>query len=630
MALMRSFSIRIGLFLALVLGGFSAAIPAAEVDLPARIGRIGLISGTVETWSPGDKGWAVASLNTPVSSGWAMWADRDARAEVRIGSASVHLAPDSQVNFSRIDDSVVAIEAARGSVRVRVRSLGEGDRFLLNTDGLQIEVRQPGDFRLDFDPSHRRATLRVFSGRAQILGFGDRMLLMGGQQAQIDTASRQLLSLGELTRNEFDAWAENRNREQDRLQSARYVSPEMTGIEALDEHGRWDNDPIYGAIWYPRVVVGWAPYRFGHWSWIGPWGWTWIDDAPWGFAPFHYGRWMDINGRWGWLPGSRVPHPVYAPALVGFYGGGPRVGVNVSIGIGNIGWFPLGPTEVYRPAYAYSPGYLRRVNTPHFRNERDFNRGVGRDGANESYRYAHRPDAATVVPSAVFSGARPVGPAVQRVDRGQIGRLPVAGRPELPGGEGARAPGSSSRMPLPPTPQSPRGIDALARRDARERSRDDAPGVQRAPEGALPTPRPQTFRVQPGRDAAPAAPAVQGPSNREHRSIEATPLPNRQQRSNETVPVRQLPAARLQQDSHPQGNVIPQVRSPQSVDASVMRGGGRRAVENQPPIRAETRNQAVPQPARSPERETVRGNEGRLERGGRGEDSRGGTRRMQE
>ena len=49
--------------------------------------------------------------------------------------------------------------------------------------------------------------------------------------------------------------------------------------------------------------------------------------------------------------GSRVAMsaaPIYAPALVGFYGGGSHVGVNVSIGIGNVGWFPLGPAEVYR------------------------------------------------------------------------------------------------------------------------------------------------------------------------------------------------------------------------------------------------------------------------------------------
>ena len=87
------------------------------------------------------------------------------------------------------------------------------------------------------------------------------------------------------------------------------------------------------------VVVGWAPYRFGHWAYVGPWGWTWVEDEPWGFAPFHYGRWAFVNNGWFWVPGPVVVRPVWAPALVAFVGGGP--GFHFSAGVG-VGWFPLG------------------------------------------------------------------------------------------------------------------------------------------------------------------------------------------------------------------------------------------------------------------------------------------------
>src|SRR6185437_16172944 len=76
----------------------------------------------------------------------------------------------------------------------------------------------------------------------------------------------------------------------------------------------------------------------------------------WGYAPFHYGRWMSIRGRWGWLPGPAEVRPVYAPALVVFVGGPPG-----GFG-GNVGWFPLGPREVYVPSYRVSRGYVDRVN----------------------------------------------------------------------------------------------------------------------------------------------------------------------------------------------------------------------------------------------------------------------------
>jgi hypothetical protein len=51
---------------------------------------------------------------------------------------------------------------------------------------------------------------------------------------------------------------------------------------------------------------------------------------------------------------------VYAPALVGWVGGPGRAGPAALAG--QVGWFPLGPHEVYVPPYAVSAGYLRHVN----------------------------------------------------------------------------------------------------------------------------------------------------------------------------------------------------------------------------------------------------------------------------
>src|SRR4029079_18322212 len=101
---------------------------------------------------------------------------------------------------------------------------------------------------------------------------------------------------------------------------------------------RWS---VCAPVWMPRVRAEWVPYRYGHWAWVEPWGWTWIDDAPWGFAPFHYGRWAYVRGGWVWAPGVMVARPVYAPALVAFVG----------VGGASVAWFPLGPREVYVPAW---------------------------------------------------------------------------------------------------------------------------------------------------------------------------------------------------------------------------------------------------------------------------------------
>jgi hypothetical protein len=184
----------------------------------------------------------------------------------------------------------------------------------------------------------------------------------------------------ETAPNEFDNWSLARDNFEEPRQVAQYVSPQMTGYEDLEGYGTWQSDPAYGSVWVPTsTVAGWAPYRYGHWAWVSPWGWTWIDDAPWGFAPFHYGRWAYLHDHWGWVPGAIGPRPVYAPALVAFVGGN---GWGVSIGIGTqpVGWFPLGPGEVFRPAYRTSPGYFRNLNIADVHNVTVINNYYGHGG----------------------------------------------------------------------------------------------------------------------------------------------------------------------------------------------------------------------------------------------------------
>ena len=132
----------------------------------------------------------------------------------------------------------------------------------------------------------------------------------------------------------------------------------MTGWEDLDDYGVWRNEAEYGAVWFPtRVEAGWAPYRYGRWTWVRPWGWTWVDDAPWGYAPFHYGRWVNVGNRWGWYPGRYAGRPVWAPALVGWIG---QPGWNVSISTGPVERRRLVPAVALRPL----PALVRAPTSP--------------------------------------------------------------------------------------------------------------------------------------------------------------------------------------------------------------------------------------------------------------------------
>src|SRR5690606_27092144 len=67
------------------------AAEALESDPPARVARLSLIEGEVSLAPAGSDEWAEAVLNRPLTSNDRLWVGADARAELQIGAASVHL-----------------------------------------------------------------------------------------------------------------------------------------------------------------------------------------------------------------------------------------------------------------------------------------------------------------------------------------------------------------------------------------------------------------------------------------------------------------------------------------------------------------------------------------------------------
>ncbi|UUZ71825.1 hypothetical protein LP415_24180 [Polaromonas sp. P1(28)-8] len=313
-------------------------------DPPGRVARLNLMEGAV-SFSPADiaasqdaSAWTPATMNRPLTRGDRLWTGSRARAELHIGSTAVRMSEQTSLDFLALDDDVVQLRLAQGTLRLRVRTLFEGQSLEVNTPNLAFVISQPGDYRLDANLATDTTRVVVQSGGGTVYGDSGLPVTLASQQ-QASFTGTQLTpgAPGSTVLDSFDLWALERDRLEDQSVSARYVPREVTGYQQLDLYGDWSQDPTYGAVWLPRAVpVHWAPYRMGYWSWIAPWGWTWIDDAPWGFAPCHYGRWALIGQRWAWVPGRLTARPVYAPALVVFVGGSSG-GVNWSISIGSGG-----------------------------------------------------------------------------------------------------------------------------------------------------------------------------------------------------------------------------------------------------------------------------------------------------
>ncbi|GAC1622547.1 MAG: hypothetical protein NVS9B13_15460 [Candidatus Acidiferrum sp.] len=446
----------------LVMAGLPQKAAADQYDPPGRVARLKYVRGAVSFQPAGETDWVSAVTNRPMTTGDKLWADNGARAEVRLGSATIRLDGGTGFSFLNLDDRTVQLQLTQGTVDIRVQRLGNDEVFEVDTPNQAFSVLRPGQYRVQASEDGNSTFVTVRSGEGEATGGGQRYSIHSGERGTFtgtDYLTANVVRAG--GNDEFDNWGESRSRYDQGSRSRRYVSPEVVGYEDLDDNGSWRDERGYGNVWVPRVRSGWAPYHDGHWAWISPWGWTWVDDAPWGYAPFHYGRWISNRGEWGWIPGPIAVEPVYAPALVAFIGGS-NFGLSISVGGGgyggsDVGWFPLGPSEVYVPGYNTSRDYVNRVNVSNttvntttitnvYNNQVTNNNIINNNttnnnqvtnnntnNGNTNINYVNRtvPGAVTAVPVAAFVSAQPVAKSAVAVNAQQIAAARVSSRADV-------------------------------------------------------------------------------------------------------------------------------------------------------------------------------------------------------
>ncbi len=590
-------------------------------DPPSRVARLGYLQGSVSFQPAGESEWVEAAQNRPMTTGDQLWVDQDSHAELSLGSAVIDLNSNTGVSFLNLDDHTAQVQVSAGSINVRVRHLGRDDVFEIDTPNQAFSIFQPGRYRVEASEDGSYTVVSIREGEGESTGNGQTYAVHGGQRATFDgtdTLNAQVENLGGP--DDFDNWSDSRYRRYEDSRSARYVSPDVVGYEDLDDNGDWRPNPTYGNVWYPRVSEGWAPYRDGHWAWVDPWGWTWVDDEPWGYAPFHYGRWMSVEGRWGWVPGPREVAPVYAPALVVFVGGGGGFA-------GNMGWFPLGPREVYVPSYRVSRGYVNRVNVSNTTVNTTtvtnvYNTTIVNNNTTiNNVTYVNRgvSGAVTAVPRQAFTSGQPVARAAVAVNAREAASMPVSSRaavaPTSNSVLGSHA-NTANRVKAPPTAVASRAVVAKAKAPpppvpfaARQQQLAAHPGQ--------PIARQEMQRLQPANNAAsaPRPPVKQAPPGKPATATMAQPVsqpgraPGNQPANRPASPgaANERPGANPAQPNRPAPNNQPATNNRPNPPAAENRPTqppaaqpNNRPEANQPNNRAEPNRPNQPQPNNRP------------------------------
>jgi hypothetical protein len=530
----------------------SACLLAAQDDPPGRIARLSYTYGSVSFQPAGVDDWFQADFNRPLTTGDHVFVDPSGTAELQTGNSVLLLGGKTSVDILNLDDSNVQLRLSEGTLLVRVRSLGDQDSFEVDTPNLAFSLLRTGDYRISVNPDASSTFVTVKAGDGELNGPDQAFTVHAGQQVQVaggDQPSYQ--SVGIPPPDTLDRFSAQRAQAEDQLQSGRYCSHEMVGYQDLDKYGAWRNTPENGMVWVPNgTPAGWAPYHFGHWLWVDPWGWTWVDDAPWGFAPFHYGRWAYAGGSWGWIPGPVAQRPVYSPALVAWVGGD-------AVG-GGVGWFALGPREVYVPSYHTSPTYLNRINVSNtviVNNVNITNVNI----TNVNYVNRAAPGAVMAVQREAFASAKPVQSAAVAVNAQALRSAPVIAtasvaptrasvvRTAAPGANVVRPPAALEARPViakktappPPVPFAQKQA-ALAGNAGRPLDKSQVQQLRQA----QPAPaRPLVRQVQARTPASGPAPRSSAPAPASAAPQVQTTKPAPQVRETTPAPQRTVPPA---------------------------------------------------------------------------------------
>src|SRR6266852_5610182 len=126
-----------------------AASPAfAQEEPPARVGRVSLVAGQLGFQAKGDAEASAAAVNYPVATGGAFWTDAKSRAELRIGSRTIDLAGNTELDITKLDQQVMQLGLPHGAV------------WLLRA----------GTYDIEAGTADRPARIAVFEGSARFVG----------------------------------------------------------------------------------------------------------------------------------------------------------------------------------------------------------------------------------------------------------------------------------------------------------------------------------------------------------------------------------------------------------------------------------------------------------------------------
>src|SRR5450756_1726105 len=171
---------------ALALASASQAQSPYGDDIQQTVVRVAYLSGEV-SYSRGDNpdDWQPASLNFPMTLGDRLYTASGSRLELQTEGATIYLAPETDLAALNLTYDVKQFSLGMGSASFRIRQIGSGESFEVDTPNAAVTFDGAGEYRIDVD---RNGNTRVIvnRGHATVAAAGGEVPLEAGRVMAID------------------------------------------------------------------------------------------------------------------------------------------------------------------------------------------------------------------------------------------------------------------------------------------------------------------------------------------------------------------------------------------------------------------------------------------------------------
>src|SRR5690349_775710 len=91
----------------------------AQSEPPGRVARLAFVNGAVSFHDDAQSGWTRAVVNTPLTTGDALWTEPNARSEVSLAGTRIRMEGATELDVLALDDSQTRLQLGQGRIDVK-------------------------------------------------------------------------------------------------------------------------------------------------------------------------------------------------------------------------------------------------------------------------------------------------------------------------------------------------------------------------------------------------------------------------------------------------------------------------------------------------------------------------------